>query len=498
MHAGVSPITRGSPPMSHKTIRGVIFDLDGVLINSSTCHRAAFEKVFEGFGIADFDYSSYAGCRTRDVIEDVFRRAGLRVSSETIVEVAREKTRLARKLFDAKNLLADGCRSMLSELAPQYRLALATSGSRQSGEFFLDLVGCHEIFQSLLSGDEVVNAKPQPEIYLRTIDRLGLEPSECVIVEDSIAGIEAAHAAGAIVVGIVGTCTEEDLTRVGVARVIHRLADVPRVLSDVEARLSPRELHDPRSWTAVIPAAGRGSRLGYNRPKILYPVAGRPILDWLLDSLSPNCSSIVVITSFEGKTEIAKELDRRIPGRFEIVVQKTPTGMGDAVALALPSVTTPYVAIVWGDQASLRRESVERCLRLHQGRSRPDVTCPTVIREHPYVHFERDAQNQIIGVRQAREGDLMPARGESDTGFFCFRTQVLERLLRELRCSSDSRKSTREFNFLPVIPLAARRGSVLTPQFMRVEETVGVNAKEDAEAIERFLLVPGSHVCNPS
>src|SRR6266478_7941016 len=165
--------------MSLKTIRGVVFDLDGVLINSTACHRSAFE--------------------------DVFRRAGLTVSAETIAEVAREKTRLAHKLFDAKNLLADGCRSMLSELAPQYRLALATSGSRQSGEFFLDLVGCHEIFQSLLSGDEVVNAKPQPEIYLRTIDRLGLEPSECVIVEDSIAGIEAAHAAGAIVVGIVGT-----------------------------------------------------------------------------------------------------------------------------------------------------------------------------------------------------------------------------------------------------------------------------------------------------
>lgn len=482
--------------MAYNTIRGIVFDLDGVLINSTACHRAAFEKVFESYGILEFDYSSYAGCRTRDVIEDVFRRAGLRTNPETVAQAASEKSRLAREFLCAEKPLADGCTSILAGLALRYRLALATSGSRQSAQFFLDQAGCRGLFQSVLSSDEVINSKPHPEIYLRTIEKLEIEPAECVVVEDSMAGIEAAHAAGAMVVGITGTCSEEELTGAGVTRVIHRLADVSSVLSDIEERLASRELPDPCSWTAIIPAAGRGSRLGYNRPKILYPIAGRPILDWLLDLLSPNCSSIIVVVSLEGKTEIAKELDLRIPGRVKVVVQETPTGMGDAVALALPWVTTPYVAIVWGDQVSLRRESVEACLRLHQGRLQPDVTCPTVIREHPYVHFERDAQNRIIGVRQAREGDLMPDRGESDTGFFCFRTQVLERLLRELRASSDSGKSTGEFNFLPVILLAARQGLVLTPQFMRVEETVGVNSREDAAAIEGFLR--GSYVCNPS
>jgi len=260
--------------------------------------------------------------------------------------------------------------------------------------------------------------------------------------------------------------------------------------------LSSRELHDPRCWTAVIPAAGRGSRLGYHRPKILYPIAGRPILDWLLDIFSPNCSAVVVVVSCEGNTDIANELDRRIPGRFEIVVQKTPTGMGDAVALALPAVRTPQVAVVWGDQVALRRKSVEECMHLHQGCAEPDVTCPTVFREHPYIHFERDAHNRIIGVRQGREGDPLPDHGESDTGFFCFRTVFLRRLLRELRARSDPGKLTGEFNFLPVILLAARRGSVLTPQIMQPEETVGVNSKEEVAMIEKFLLE--SHVCNPS
>lgn len=484
--------------MTHKAIRGVIFDLDGVLINSTPCHRDAFETIFRTYGILDFDYSSYAGCRTRDVIQEVFQRAGLSTSATTVAEAARKKSRLVRETLSVKRPLADGCKTILTQLVRGYRLGLASSGSRENIEFFLELVGCASIFQSVLSGDEVENAKPHPEIYLRTIERLALEPCECVIVEDSIAGVEAAHGAGAITVGIVGTCSQKDLVAAGATHVIHNLAEISGILADIDAEtgLSSRELPNACSWTAIIPAAGRGSRLGYERPKLLYPVAGRPILDWMLDFLSPNCSSIVIVSSGEGKNEIAKALNLRIPGRFQIVVQEVPTGMGDAVALALPSVSTPYVAIVWGDQVALRRESVEACLRLHQSRLQPDVTCPTVMRERPYIHFERDAQNRIIALRQAREGDAMPDRGESDTGFFCFRTEVLRRLLEELRACSNLGNSTREFNFLPVILLAARQGSVLTPQFMRVEETVGVNSKEDAVAVERFLRE--SYVCNPS
>ena len=82
----------------------------------------------------------------------------------------------------------------------------------------------------------------------------------------------------------------------------------------------------------------------------------------------------------------------------------------------------------------------------------------------------------------------MPETGESDTGFFCFETAALRRLLDRLRAKSGGvGTATREFNLLPVIPMAAHREVVLTPRVMRVEETVGVNTREDAAAIEAFL-----------
>jgi bifunctional UDP-N-acetylglucosamine pyrophosphorylase/glucosamine-1-phosphate N-acetyltransferase len=246
---------------------------------------------------------------------------------------------------------------------------------------------------------------------------------------------------------------------------------------------------NPSRWTAVIPAAGRGSRLGSDRPKILYPVAGRLLIEWLLDFLEPNCSRLVFVLSPAGLADVRLELDRLIPGRYETVVQEVPRGMGDAIELALPAIATPNVAIVWGDQVALRKSSVDACLRLHDGPLNPAVTCPTVFRRDPYIHFDRDSAGRISGLRQAREGDRMPQEGESDTGFFCFETDALRQLLGEVRREPGQEgRSTREFNFLPVIPFAAQRGlEVLSPALMKLEETVGINCAADAAAVETFL-----------
>jgi bifunctional UDP-N-acetylglucosamine pyrophosphorylase/glucosamine-1-phosphate N-acetyltransferase len=240
----------------------------------------------------------------------------------------------------------------------------------------------------------------------------------------------------------------------------------------------------------VVPAAGRGSRLGFDKPKILYPVAGQPIVDWLLRFLLPNCSRIVFVLSPDGRSVVEQYLSERWPSdRYETAVQEVPTGMGDAVGIGLAHVRTPHVCLVWGDQVALRSESVEACLRLQQGRLAPDMTVPTVLRNDPYIHFERDANGRIHSLLQAREGDQMPPEGESDTGFFCFRTEVLRTLLAELRQRPEqSGAATGEFNLLPVIPLGAQQGrTVLTPRIMGIEETVGINSAADATRLESYL-----------
>ncbi|MGA3185970.1 MAG: hypothetical protein ABSF22_02585 [Bryobacteraceae bacterium] len=172
-----------------------------------------------------------------------------------------------------------------------------------------------------------------------------------------------------------------------------------------------------------------------------------------------------------------------------MAIQSNASGMGDAVGIGLAEVDTSHTAVLWGDQVAVRPASVDAIFRLHQGSIAPDITVPTVFRESPYIHFERDEEGRIVRLLQAREGDSMPPTGESDTGFFCFRSDVLRRLLGEVRGSDASLgKQTGEFNLLPVVPFAVAAGyHVLTPRLMDFEETIGVNSRADGERLEPFL-----------
>ena len=214
----------------------VVFDLDGVLLDSGPCHSSAFEEVFRPFGIRDFDYTQYAGWKTASVIEDVLRGAGQAAGAQRIAELAAEKSRLAREKLIALNPVAPGCIPVLEQLSREYALALASSGSRASIALFLSANGCAHLFRSVLCGDDVRSAKPDPEIYRRTFDALHIAPLDAIVVEDAVAGIQAALAAGAgAVIGVEGTCAASQLMAAGATTVIHGIGEIPALLCDAYA-----------------------------------------------------------------------------------------------------------------------------------------------------------------------------------------------------------------------------------------------------------------------
>jgi bifunctional UDP-N-acetylglucosamine pyrophosphorylase/glucosamine-1-phosphate N-acetyltransferase len=286
-----------------------------------------------------------------------------------------------------------------------------------------------------------------------------------------------------MVIGLEGTISANELRRAGADAIVPDLMGLLHFLASTSAGVRAVD------WTVIIPAAGRGTRLGFDKPKILYPVAGKMILEWLLDLFLPLCSSVVLVVAPDGRNAIEAELQRLARGRYRIAVQDAPTGMGDAVGIGLGLAVTKHVAVVWGDQVALRKSSVEGAMRLHEGPLSPAITVPTVWRPDPYIHFPRDASGEICGLLQAREGDSMPAEGESDTGFFCFDARQLRDLLSGLRSSRDAvGRRTGELNLLPLIPRAARAGrGVATPQLVTLEETVGVNSAADALQVEGYL-----------
>lgn len=248
----------------------------------------------------------------------------------------------------------------------------------------------------------------------------------------------------------------------------------------------------PAKWSALIPAAGRGSRLGFHRPKLLYPILGKTILEWLLESLAEVCSEFVFVVSPGGHDEIAgfiKSESRINQDACRLVVQEEPTGMADAIYLAREAVRTPFVVVVWGDQVTLQAGTVAGCAALHEHRASPVLTFPTVLKEEPYIHFSRAADGRLEKVYQAREEKIPVKIGENDCGLFLFSAPALfDELHRRRSAPADRGRSTGESNLLPLLPEFDREpGQVVTLRIEDLNETLGVNTPEEVVQVETIL-----------
>jgi bifunctional N-acetylglucosamine-1-phosphate-uridyltransferase/glucosamine-1-phosphate-acetyltransferase GlmU-like protein len=240
----------------------------------------------------------------------------------------------------------------------------------------------------------------------------------------------------------------------------------------------------------IIPAAGAGSRLKTDLPKFLVPVAGRTMLEWLLRLYASHVSELVLVVG-PGFVDEARHLLRRtttLPA--QVIVQRHPTGMLDAVLLGLPvGQSTPFheVWITWCDQIAIHPRTVERLAEHSGSRGEAGLIMPVAFRREPYIHFERDESGRIARVLQRREGDIMPAVGEGDAGLFSFSHPAYARDLPEYARTVGRGAATGERNLLPFIPWLSSRKTVLTFPCVEEMESVGVNTPEDLLKVEAHL-----------
>src|SRR5258708_23685324 len=194
----------------------------------------------------------------------------------------------------------------------------------------------------------------------------------------------------------------------------------PRILRPEDADALMDASVKPALWTALVPAAGRGSRLEFAGPKILFLVGGQTILQRLVDLLSPRCSQLVFVLSQAGAVQVEDPIARLVPGRYRIAPQAQPRGMADAVACGLPLVATRNVLVIWGDQVAVRPASLDFAMRVHQGAAQPAASCPTLWRGPAHIHFDRDRSGPIPRRLPARGAESLPPPRESESPVLLF------------------------------------------------------------------------------
>jgi bifunctional UDP-N-acetylglucosamine pyrophosphorylase/glucosamine-1-phosphate N-acetyltransferase len=242
--------------------------------------------------------------------------------------------------------------------------------------------------------------------------------------------------------------------------------------------------------TLIIPAAGRGSRLESDIPKVLYPVAGRPMLDRLLDLYADVAGRFVLVLSpeFEARVREHCAANTLLSARIDYAIQERPDGMLPAILAAAPAIAAQppgSVWITWCDQVAIRPGTIRRLIELTG--TGADLVLPTVRKPDPYIHFDRGADGRITAVRHRREGDVMPETGESDSGLFALSARAWSEHLPCFAVEPAHGAATGERNFLPFIPWMARRGTVLTLDVEDEVESLGVNTPADARSVEAYF-----------
>ena len=179
----------------------LIFDLDGVIVDSMPVHELAWRRYLESLGFDGSDISSrMPGRRNDEIVRDFL---GETMDQHAVLAHGAAKERVFRDLLRERlrESLVVGIAEWLDHVegAP---IALATNAERANIDFTLDGTGLRRYFDVIVDGSEVSRPKPAPDVYLRAAELLGISPRDCIVFEDSPVGVAAAVAAGMRVVGV--------------------------------------------------------------------------------------------------------------------------------------------------------------------------------------------------------------------------------------------------------------------------------------------------------
>jgi HAD superfamily hydrolase (TIGR01509 family) len=215
-----------------RQVQAVIFDMDGVIVDSEPRHERAFLDVVREIGYGDkldLRFDDYIGRSDQDLwVAFVAKHK----PPHSLADLLARKRRRTIEILRREQPLFDGVPKLVEKLAARYALALASGSDRAVVEEVLKLKDLGRFFSAVVSGSDIQHGKPAPDIFLRTAELLKVPPQYCCVIEDSKPGIAAGLAAGMEVIAITNTHPAAEL---------HHATHVVQAYQDIEhLLLEPR------------------------------------------------------------------------------------------------------------------------------------------------------------------------------------------------------------------------------------------------------------------
>lgn len=217
-------------------LKAIIFDCDGVIVDSEPHHLKAFQIVLEAEGIVlseEAYYEKYLALDDKGLFETVLAANHRPVDNKILKRLILKKMPIYKKLSSEKLFIYPGVVDFVRKTEGKYKLAVASGAFRGEIKFALDKGGIRSAFPVIVSAQDVRNGKPHPESFQTALKKLNdldpkhspIEPSECVVIEDSLHGVAAARLAGMHCLAVTSSYPRELLIEKA-DRVVDRLTEL--------------------------------------------------------------------------------------------------------------------------------------------------------------------------------------------------------------------------------------------------------------------------------
>ena len=211
-------------------IKAILFDMDGVVIDSEKLYSQTEKKLLAQYGVKfdESDWHYIKGCTEKQFYDLVYSKFNINIPRNQLIDKGRN---FLKMVFTQELEYMNGFNEIYSVFKKQYKLALVTSTGPELVNHINSLLSIYEKFDVVITSEDTTIHKPQPEPYLIAMERLQLQPNQCIIFEDSIQGIKAGKAAGSYVIALEGSLEKEVLTEADL--IIYSFYDLIKNISSI-------------------------------------------------------------------------------------------------------------------------------------------------------------------------------------------------------------------------------------------------------------------------
>jgi len=271
-------------------IKGLIFDLDGVLVDTKDLHFMALNKALKKSNAKNIiSYNDhvniYDGLPTVEKIRILNQKKIIGKKMNKVVMMNKQKFTL--QLLKKKIKYNKDIYNIFSKMSKKYKLAIATNAVNETLNICVDILKIRKFCSYLISNENVSTPKPHPEIYLRCLINLGLKPKETLIIEDSHYGRISAQDSGCNLMPVKNL---NDVTLDNISKHIKLKSN--KMLDNIINEWEDKDMN------ILIPMAGAGKRFadaGYMFPKPIIEIQNKPMIQWVIDSLKINANYIFIV-----------------------------------------------------------------------------------------------------------------------------------------------------------------------------------------------------------